>query len=80
MAQIGTLTRYVIGIGLAIFIVLLFIPGMRSYAVGATLVTPIVASIVSGIELMMHQKVKAGMAMLFAVALVVASLLFGVSQ
>ena len=79
MAQIGTATRYVIALGLAAFLVLAFIPGMRSYAIGATLVTPIVAAGVSGIELMMHQKVKAGMAMLSAVALVVAALLFGVA-
>lgn len=80
MAALGTATRYVIALGLLAFIVLAVFPSTRSYAVAATLITPIVAAGVAGMELMIHKKIRAGMAMLGAVALVVAALLFWVSS
>ena len=80
MASLGTVTRYVIAVGLLAFLVLAIWPNMQSYAVAATLITPIVAAGVAGLELMYHKKIRAGMAMLGAVALVVAALLFGVSS
>ena len=80
MATLGTLTRYVIALGLFVFLVLAFWPGMQSFAIAATLITPIVAAGVAGLELMYHKKVHAGMAMLGAVALVIAALIFGVSS
>jgi hypothetical protein len=53
---------------------------MGSYAISATLITPIVAAGVAGLELMYHKKIQAGIALLLAVALVVAALVFGVSS
>ena len=79
MGQLGTVTKYVIGVGLLTFLVLAFWPNMRSYAIYATLITPIVAAGAAGLELMYHKKIKAGISLLLAVALVVAALLFGVS-
>jgi hypothetical protein len=79
MATLGTVTRYVIVIGILAFIVLACIPNMRSYAIAATLITPIVAAGIAGLELMYHKKANAGFAMIAAVALVVCALLFGVA-
>jgi hypothetical protein len=80
MVALGSVTRYVMMLGLLTFIVLAFSPGMRSYAISVTLATPIAAAIVSGFELLFHKKIKEGMAMLGGVALAVAALIFGVSS
>jgi hypothetical protein len=79
LARLGTLTMYVIGAGLLTFLVLAFWPGMGSYAITATLVAPIVAAGVAGLELMYHKRIQAGISLLLAVALVVAALMAGIS-
>ena len=76
---VGTITRYIITCGLLVFIVLAVIPGLQSYAVAATLLTPILAATCAGFELMKDKKVGAGISMIFAVALAISALIFGVA-
>jgi hypothetical protein len=59
-------------------LVLAFVPGLKGYAVAATLLTPIAAAACAGFELMKHKNIAAGFAMIFAVALAVSALIFGV--
>lgn len=78
MVALGSFTRYVIAAGLAIFVVLAFIPGQAANSVYATMITPLVACGVSAIELLAHRRTWPGLAMLAAVALAVGALIIGV--
>ncbi len=79
MVALGTFTRYVIGAGLIGFLALAFIPERASIAVQITMITPIVAAGVAGLELIVHKKPWHGLAMLGAVALAVGGMFVGVT-
>lgn len=79
MATLGTVTRYAIIAGLVGFLVFALIPGRASLAVQITIFTPIVASCIAGVELILHKKPWHGLAMIAAVALAIGSMLVGVA-
>ncbi|MDQ2986416.1 MAG: hypothetical protein M3R13_06805 [Armatimonadota bacterium] len=78
MAALGTFTRYVIAGGLVVFVILAFIPGQAANSVYATMITPLAAGCVSGIELLAHKKTWPGLSMLASVALAITVLNVGV--
>jgi len=77
MAALGTVTRHLIAAGLIGFLVFAFLPGFASVAVQITMVTPIAAAAVAGLELLLHRRPWHGVALIGAVMLALGSMLFG---
>ncbi|MGI8923226.1 MAG: hypothetical protein ACR2HJ_04155 [Fimbriimonadales bacterium] len=64
--------------GLIAFVILALWPGQEETAVVATLLTPLVASLATGIELLVRRHTYPGISLLSAVAIIVLSLVIGV--
>lgn len=77
MVGLGRLTRACLYLGLAGFVVLALWPGHADAAVLVTLLTPMAASLATGIELLVRRHTYSGLSLLAALTAIVLALAIG---
>lgn len=76
--RLGVSTRFVLLGGLLAFLVLALVPNCGLFAIYVTTLTPIAGATVTGIELIVRQRLAAGVSLIASVLLIAAGVMWGI--
>lgn len=76
--RLGVSTRFVLLCGLLAFLVLALVPNCGLFAIYVTTLTPIAGATVTGIELIVRQRLAAGVSLIASVLLIAAGVMWGI--